>query len=110
MHFSFLLYFQAVMNVDFPTAVTNLLGKAEAWDGSDVRKTNKQKKAGVGGIASFVFLGTEKSDPDQSKAEGRWTWDKEQMECDEGTNAVWKKMQSGKNETVMEEKDEKIWA
>lgn len=26
------------------------------------------------------------------------------MECDEGTNAV-KKMQSGKNETVMEEKD-----
>ena len=35
--------------------------------------------------------------------------DKEQMECDEGINAV-KKMQSGKNETVTEEKDKKIWA
>ena len=34
-------------------------------------KQTSKKKAGVGGITSFVFLGTEKSDPDHSKAEGR---------------------------------------
>lgn len=39
----------------FPTAITNLLGKAEAWDGNDVRKTNKQKKAG-GGWNSFLCV------------------------------------------------------
>lgn len=29
------------------------------------------KKAGVGGIASFVFLGTRKSDPDSVKGRGK---------------------------------------
>lgn len=97
----------------FPTVITNLPGRAEAWDESDVRET---KKGGEGVAAAFVFLGTEKSRPDQSEAEGavnlgkknKWNVMREQR--NRLVRNTVRKMQSGKNETVMEEKDEKIWA
>lgn len=74
----------------------------------------KQKKGR--GAAAFVFLGTEKSDPDQSEAEGavnlgtknKWNVMREQR--NRPVRNTVRKMQSGKNETVMEEKGEKIWA
>lgn len=67
----------------FPTAIANLLCRAEAWDGRDVRKRREKKKKGA---AAFVLLGTEKKQARPVKGRGRGEpGDKEQMECDEGT-------------------------
>lgn len=80
---TFLLFFSVVKQEliwIFPTAIANLLCRAEVWDGRDVRKRKKKE------TAAFVLLGTEKTQARPVKDRGRGEpGDKEQMECDEGT-------------------------
>lgn len=79
----FLLCCQVKINVNFHTAITNLLWRPKAWYKSDIRKRKKEKKKRA---AAFVLLGTEKNQARPVKDKGRGEpGDKEQMESDEGT-------------------------
>lgn len=81
--FPFFSVFKQELTWIFLTAIANLLCRAEAWDGRDVRKRKtKQNKRS----SCFCVPRHRKKQSRPVKGRGRGELgDKEQMKCDEGT-------------------------